>query len=467
MQIRILAAVLLLASPVIAQTPDDPFPRPIEKTEGVVRVNFTEFATIPDFEGEPARIMTLVDEPGTRRLFVSDMRGPLYSVSYDGETVTRYMDINDDRWGVAVESSGRERGIQSFAFHPQFSQVGAPGYGKFYTWTDTENVTPQPDFRPGGGNRTHDTVLLEWTAQNPAAERYDGGAPREIMRFEQPFGNHNGGHIAFKPGISPDDPDYGLLYMGVADGGSGGDPLNVSQNLANGFGKVFRIDPLGANSANGEYGIPASNRWAGDGDSSTLGEIYAYGVRNPQRFNWDSTNGNLFLADVGQNIVEELSLVPSGANLGWNDWEGSYRFISRREVGLTDARNDPSVIYPVAEYGQLDPLLQSGSAASGVHVYRSSEIPQLANLVLWGDMPTGEIFYLDADDLPEGGQDPIRRVLLNDGGEAKTLLQLIQGKNRAQGRDPAGRTDMRMGSDSEGRVYILNKYDGVVRRLAP
>ena len=138
----------------------------------------------------------------------------------------------------------------------------------------------------------------------------------------------------------------------------------------------------------------------------------------------------MFLADIGQNIVEKLTLVTAGANLGWNDWEGSFRFISRSGVSLANQRGDPAVTYPVAEYGQLDPLLQSQSAAAGLQVYRDDAIPQLSNLVLFADQPSGEIFYIQADDLPSGGQDAIRRILLNDAGEAKTLLQLIQGKKR-------------------------------------
>jgi hypothetical protein len=102
-----------------------------------------------------------------------------------------------------------------------------------------------------------------------------------------------------------------------------------------------------------------------------------------------------------------------------------------------------------------------------VEVYRSNEIPALTDLVLWGDMPSGEIFYFSADDLPDGGQDGIRRILFNDGGGPKTLLQLIQAKNEEQGRAPARRADMRLGSGPEGRILVLNKYDGVIRLLVP
>src|SRR5258705_1222752 len=250
----------------------DPFPQPINIKDDVIRVNLTEFATIPDVGGEPARMMLLVNEPGTRRLFVNDMRGPLYSVSYDGKTVVKYLDINAQNWGVSVQSQGRERGFQSFAFHPQFNQAGTRGYGKFYTYTDSSNMQPKPDFTPAGGMNTHDTVLFEWTAKNPAAATYDGGPPREIVRFRQPFANHNGGLASFNPLATAGGADYGLLYFTLADGGNGGDPFNMAQNLGMPFGKMLRIDPLEPSvrlkpdttaSANGKYGIPASNPFVG------------------------------------------------------------------------------------------------------------------------------------------------------------------------------------------------------------
>ena len=254
--------------------------------------------------------------------------------------------------------------------------------------------------------------------------------------------------------------------MWGADGGSGGDPLDLAQNLGSILGKVLRIDPLGSNSANGRYGIPADNPFASDGDPATLGEIYAYGVRNPQRFAWDERNGNLFLADIGQNIVEEISLVPRGGNLGWNDWEGSFRFISRRAVSLADPRGEAGLSYPVVEYGQLDPLLQPSSMATGLVVYRNDAVPQLENLVLFGDGPSGEVFHFSADDLPAGGQ-AMRRVLFRDGAGTKTLLQMIREKNIAQGRTPATRADVRLDTGPEGEIFLLNKHDGVIRRLVP
>jgi hypothetical protein len=461
------AVALSIASVAPAQTTNDPFSTPIAAVDGVIRVNIAEFASIPDVDGQPARMMLLVDEPGTRRVFVNDMRGLLYGVSYDGRSVTKYLDITAAVWNVPVQAMGNERGFQSFAFHPQFNQAGARGFGKFYTYLDTTNMEPAPDFIPEAPKHTHDTVLLEWTAKNPAAATYDGGAPREVMRFRQPFANHNAGHLSFNPLASPGSADYGLLYMGVADGGSGGDPLRLAQNLASGFGKIFRIDPLESGSANGKYGIPAGNPFANDGNSATLGEIYAYGVRNPQRFAWDSRNGNLFLADIGQNIVEEISLVRAGANLGWNEWEGSYKFISRQEVSLANPRGDPKATYPVVEYGQPDPLLQPSSAVTGVIVYRGTAIKSLANLVIFGDNPSGEVFHFSADKLPQGGQDPIRRILFTHNGAAKTLLEIIKEKNVAQGKPPATRADLRFGTGPNNQIFLLNKRDGTIRTIVP
>ena len=463
---RFALALLLIVFPT-GQTSNDPFPSPIPEAEGVITVDVVEFAVLPDIDGDPARMMLLVDEPGTGRLFVSDMRGLLYGVSYDGQTVIRYLDLRAPSWELSVQASRSERGFQSFAFHPQFNEPGTPGFGKFYTYLDTSNTAPAPDFVSGGGDDAQDTILLEWTAADPGAATYDGGPPRELIRVEQPFGNHNGGQVAFNPLASPGDIDFGLLYVGSADGGSGGDPLDLAQNLGSVFGKILRIDPLGADSANGQYGIPADNPFAADGDAGTLGEIYAFGVRNPQRFDWDPANGNMYVADIGQNIVEEISPVTRGANLGWNDWEGSFRFISRREVDLADPQGEAGLTYPVAEYGQVDPLLQPSAAATGVVVYRQSAIPQLANLLLFGDNPSGEVFYVSADQLPSGGQDAIRRILFNSDGEAKTLLQLIHEKNREQGRSPATRADLRFGTGPDGQVFVLNKRDGVIRLLVP
>jgi len=458
-------ALLCLPALLAAQT-NRPLP-PIDSLTGLVTVGIAEFASLPDVGGAAARPMLLVDEPGTRRLFVNDMRGPIYSVSYDGRTVGLYLDINDSTWSVNVQSQGRERGMQSFAFHPQFGQRGAPGYGKFYTWTDSRNNQAAADFAPGGGSNTHHTVLHEWTAKDASAATYDGGPPRELMRFEQPYSNHNGGMASFNTLARPGTPEFGLLYVGIGDGGSGGDPLNTAQNLSNGFGKVFRIDPLGRNSPNGKYGIPPSNPFADGKVPNALKEIYAHGLRNPQRWAWDPANGTMILADIGQNIVEEITPVAAGANLGWNVWEGSFGF-GRGGVDVSNPRGDAKMLYPYVEYAHGDPMLDGRAAVTGVHVYRSGNITALRNTVIFGDNPSGEVMYFDADKPPAGGSAGIRRIMFRGAdGRPTTLLALIREKNVQQGKQPASRADLRFGSASDGRVFLLNKADGTIRVLTP
>ncbi|MGE3706843.1 MAG: sorbosone dehydrogenase family protein [Vicinamibacterales bacterium] len=463
----LLVLVIVTLGVMPAAWAQDPFPAPIAADRAVLTVRVRPFATIPGQDGAAPRLMTLVDHAASRRLFVSDMRGPIYTVSHDGRTVRPYVDVSAPEWGVMVQSGGRERGVQGLALHPQFGQRGAPGYGKFYTFTDTSNTRPAADFRPAGGSRTHDTVLLEWTARSPEGATYDGGPPREVVRFEQPFGNHNGGLVAFNPTAAPGTPDYGLLYVANADGGSGGDPLDMAENLGSAFGKLLRIDPLGTNSRNGKYGVPADNPFVAKPRPGALGEIYAYGIRNGQRFAWDSKTGNLFLADIGQNQIEEVDLVRAGANLGWNTWEGSYRFAGGR-IERASPRSDPQVTYPVVEYGHGDSLLQSQVAVTMGGVYRGSAIAALKDLLIFGDNPSGEIFSVNADSLPQGGQDAIRRILLSEGsGPGQTLLALIQAENARQGTRGASRADLRFGVGAGDQIFLLNKADGVLRVLTP
>lgn len=469
--IRGVTACTLMATPAAAQLTNDPLP-PVPTSEGVIVVGLRDFAELPAVDGRPARPMRLTDEPGTRRMFVSDMWGLVHAIGYDGR-LNPYLDVRDERWGVSLSRPEpapiMELGIQSLAFHPQFAAAGTPGYGKLYTWLDTSDKAPAPDFVPGGGQDTHDIVLLEWTARDPGADTYDGGPPRELLRARQPFDNHNGGRIAFNPTVRPGDLDFGMLYVGMGDGGAAGDELDLAQNLASVFGKILRIHPLGSNSANGRYGIPADNPYAQDGVERTLGEIWASGLRNPQGFDWDAATGNLLVADIGQSVVEELSFAPKGADLGWNTWEGSYRYASQTRVDAADPRADPRITYPVAEFDQQDPLLQPLAAAAGVVVYRGDGIPQLTGRVLWGDKTSGEVFYVPADGLRSGGQAPVRRVLFRSGAAnvPTTFLEIIRARTVRQGREPATRADLVFGQGPDGRVFLLDKWDGVVREIVP
>ncbi|NOZ38645.1 MAG: sugar dehydrogenase [Planctomycetes bacterium] len=428
-------------------------------------ISIEEFATIPDSStNSPARVSVLTRDP-SGRLFANDQRGPLYTINATGSTVTEYLDLRD--FSALAINSGGEPGFQSFVFHPDFATPGADGFGRFYTIHSSNNTSATPDFDPGGGTSFH-TLLLEWRTDDPAANTFtpaNASQPfREVLRLKQPFGNHNAGLIAFNTTVGPADTDYGNLYVAVGDGGSGGDPQENGQDPSNPYGALLRIDPLGTNGINGQYGIVAENALAADGMSSTLGEIYAYGLRNPQRFGWDATTGNMYIADIGQNAVEEIDLGVNGADYGWDNREGSFSFENPSSVGFTD---------PVAEYDHVNLVsnlpagVTGGRAITVGEVARGTGFPGFDGQLLLGDFPTGLIFMLDVDSDPlDGGQDGLTELQpLDSSGEPVRLLELINDARAARGLGSTSRADLRFGINTPGEVYITNKRDGIIRRL--
>ncbi len=174
----------------------------------------------------------------------------------------------------------------------------------------------------------------------------------------------------------------------------------------------------------------------------------------------------MLVADIGQNQVEEISPVTAGANLGWVKWEGSYRYVAGR-VDLTSPRSEAGLTWPLVEYDHNDPLLQRAAAITGVTVYRDSEIKSLANRIVFGDIPSGEVFHVPADEPLTGGATAIRRLLLKDGDKQRTLLELINAKLAAKNQRRASRVDLRFGFGPKGQIFLLNKRDGVIRLLVP
>lgn len=461
---NLISCVLVLVCSIsTAAETRDPFPEPIVADRDVIVVGIEVFTALPDIGGAPAQMKTAIGEPGSGRLLVSDMAGVIYRIDTDG-SASVYLDIRDARWGVAVDAAWREQGLQSFALHPQFAEANTAGYGKIYTWLDAVRQDSPADFSTKSEQVTHHTVLLEWTARDIATASYDGAAPRELMRLQQPFRNHNGGAIAFNPTSAQGDADFGKLYIGVGDGGSGGDPLKVAQDQGSIFGKILRIDPMGRNSRNGKYGIPADNPFLNQ--ARALPEIFAYGLRNPQQFAWDTDSGQMLTTDIGQGTVEEVSLVAAGDNLGWSDWEGSFRFVSGGSVDTQGARSDAKLRFPLVEFDHTDPLFMQNAAVTGLQVVRSDAITELQDLILFGELARGELLYVSADEHPDGGQAAIRRVLFDSGdGTPRTLLEIVQLNRTSQGKEPPLRTDMRIGMLGNGEIYLVNKYDGAVRRL--
>ncbi len=431
--------------------------------QGNIVVDLETFATLPLSGGQPARVNVLRAAPDGR-IFANDQRGPLYLLSADGATVTPYLNLAAY---VPLLQDNAERGFQSFAFHPDFDHMGTAGYGKFYTMASQTDTTATATFTPGVANagRDHDEVLLEWTAGDPTATVFapaDASRPfREVLRIARPNGNHNAGYLSFNPTASA--ADVGNLYLGTGDSGGGGDPLQLAQSPGKVYGAILRINPLqpaagAANrSANGQYSIPTDNPYTTH--PSLLREKFVEGFRNPQRFTWDRANGRMFVADIGQNTVEEIDVAQAGANYGWNQREGSYVFNSDGSIGA-NLRTDAAATgftYPIAEYFHYSP---SGNAVTTGPVYRSAVIPGLAGRLLFSDFVNGVPYTLDADNLPDGGQDGITQLRLRSNGIELSFLDLIHQVNAG-----ATRADLRFGTDAQDNIYFLDKQDGVIRRV--
>ncbi len=428
-------------------------------SKGSLRAGVEEFARIPRVDGQPPRISQM-DVTANGAIYVVDQLGPLYFVSTDGSDVTEYLDLRGFPV-VGLTRGNNEAGFQSAAFHPDFERKGTPGFGKFYTISSSVERLREPDFEPRKGD-AFDTILLEWQCADPSERPFrplDPDQPfRELMRIRQPYGNHNSGLIAFNPNAQPGDADHGLLYCAIGDGGAGGDPQKLGQDLGRIYGKILRIDPLGSNATNGRYGLPDDNPFVGR--RGALPEIWAYGLRNPQRFRWDrGGERRMFISDIGQNAVEEIDIGVAGGNYGWNEREGSFRFgKGAKDVSMRADSTTTGFIYPFAQY----PHPKSGQCAvtTGT-VYRGRTLPGLEGMLLFGDIPSGRIFYVDADHSAEGGTAPALELRLIDGGKETSFLDVL----RAAGGKQIGRTDLRFGSDAQGEIYLLNKQDGVIRRL--
>ncbi|BCX49013.1 hypothetical protein HAHE_29210 [Haloferula helveola] len=425
-----------------------------------------EVATVPDSasgNSAPPRISVVTQDP-MGELFANDQRGPLYHIDESSGVVTEFLDLRD--YPTIPVTSTFEAGFQAFAFHPDFYESEADGYGCFYTIHSCSNTTPTPDFDTSGSAGFH-TLLLEWKAAGPGATTFTPANPstpfREVMRLDQPYGNHNAGLIAFNPTVTPGDSDYGMLRISIGDGGSGNDPQNNGQTLSNPFGAILRIDPLGNDSANGAYGIPA-NAFATDMSAGTLAENYCVGLRNPQRFGWDLVTGEAFIADIGQNLFEEINQMADGSNFGWKGWN----------PGDGDSGN-VAFVDPVAGYfhgtGFASPAITTGSkAVTCGEVSRGACITGLEGVLMVADFPNGRVFRLNVDTDPlDGGIDGLDEIRFKDGpsGSRSTFLDLINSVRDSRGLSDASRTDIRFSVNTPGRIFLSNKQDGVIRRMVP
>jgi len=309
-------------------------------------------------------------------------------------------------------AAGGERGLLGLAFHPDYRRNGR----FFVNYTDTFGDTVVSEFR----------VSSDPDLANAASERV-------LLRQAQPYSNHNGGHLAF----SPLD---GTLYVGLGDGGSGGDPQNRAQNDGTWLGKMLRID-VDAKDPGKEYAVPPDNPFAGR--ATPLPEIWAKGLRNPWRYSFDGTNGDLWIGDVGQGSWEEVDWQPGssagGENYGWRRMEGAHCYdpASGCQTG--------SLVLPILEYSHASSPPRC-SVTGGV-VARGPSVPEIAGRYLFADYCSGEL--LSVRRLGSGATDPRN--------------------HRAEWVPSGGRTIgsvTDLGEDARGDVYVTDAADGEVFRLS-
>lgn len=326
---------------------------------------------------------------GTGRFFVVEQPGTIRIIANGALLPASFLDIQSK-----VKFDSAEMGLLGLAFHPNYSQNRL-----FY-------VNYDRDF---GGLQTviaeYQTSVLDPNHADPATERI-------LLTWNQPFTNHKGGQLAFGPD--------GFLYIGLGDGGSGGDPLGNGQNLQTLLGKMLRID-VDHMDPGLQYAIPAGNPFVGVGQP----EIWAYGLRNPWRFSFERGTGRLFCADVGQDNWEEVDLLQSGGNFGWNKMEGAHCFPPGSSCNTIG-------VLPIAEYDHSE-----GEAVIGGYVYKGSAIPSLAGTYILGDYISGKIWGLAEG--PPG---------------TWTRTELLS----------TNRNITSFGQDAAGEVYVVD-YSGSVLKL--
>ncbi|MGH2557194.1 MAG: PQQ-dependent sugar dehydrogenase [Actinomycetota bacterium] len=343
-----------------------------------VRIDVQEVATL---DGSP---LALAVRSGDTALYVADKWGPVRAIRDGRLDPTPVLNL------TGQVTTGSEQGLLGLAFSPD-------GRFMYVNYTDRQGETNVVEYTMDGG-------------------RARAASARRVLRIDQPFANHNGGNLAFGPD--------GYLYIGMGDGGSGGDPLGNGQNPGTLLGKMLRIDPRPAQGR--PYGIPPDNPFVGRSDRRP--EIWASGLRNPWRYSFDRQTGDLWIGDVGQSAREEVDFEPSGSrggrNYGWNHMEGTVRQSENLPPGLVE---------PIYEY-------ETGSegtcAIVGGHVYRGTAIPALHGAYLFSDNCAGQV----------------RALRLQDG-------RVVQ--HRALG--PEVRSLASFGEDQNGELYVLSLAGGVFR----
>lgn len=354
---------------------------------------------------------------GSNRLFVAEQDGIIKVLKndQDAEEATVFLDI-DERCVYADNQN--EEGLLGFAFHPNYKKNGE--FFVYYTSAEADHLSKISRFKVSQSDPN---------VADPESEEV-------ILRIPQPFWNHNGGTLEFGPD--------GFLYIGLGDGGSGNDPNGNGQNLTTLLGSILRID-VDQKSKDRNYSIPADNPFVGKevpaGPRGAMvpakEEIYAYGVRNIWRMSFDSKTGTLWAADVGQNLWEEINIIKSGGNYGWNVREGKHWF---RPDGNDAPRKD--LIDPVFEYHH-----SVGKSITGGTVYRGNRVPELVGKYVYADYVTGRLWALDYDEAAEKVKANYSLSGIDSDGDGK----------------PETLPVMSFGTDEAGDLYFTTPFGSLYR----
>ena len=286
---------------------------------------------------------------GSGRKFVLEQSGMIHVIDREGRRAELFLDLRD---ATRPWNRANEEGLLGLAFHPRFSETG-----EFF-------VCYSPVASPRAER------VSRFRVKNSDPNRADRSSEEVLLEFDQPFPNHNGGSIA----CGPD----GCLYVGLGDGGSRNDPLDNAQDPTSLLGKVLRLD-IDRRDGDRAYAIPSDNPFVGR--SGTRPEIWALGFRNPWQLSFDRQTGRLWLADVGQDLLEEINVVEKGGNYGWRRREGTHPFGSVVETA--------TLMDPVWEYDH-----QVGKSITGGCVVRGGPIAELEGRYLYGDHVTGRLWAL-------------------------------------------------------------------------
>ncbi|MFQ5801947.1 MAG: PQQ-dependent sugar dehydrogenase [Candidatus Methylomirabilales bacterium] len=502
----LLAGGLLYVPSGFANPPWDPFDdtrfAPIEQTGPPIGLEKVAIGLTAPLKGVVA--------PGLpNHLFVIDQDGQIWTidltaprpVTCPGPHCTLFHDVGPTGLNQIVTlgcvpeatrsfgGSFDERGLLGLAFHPNFATNG-----KFYTYTSEPNAGAPtfPTTLPGGpGTGDHQNVIAEWQANDPGnpGAGVDASSRKELIRVDWPQFNHDGGDLAFRA-------SDGTLFISMGDGGGaddrdgqdfvvcGSDPSIAApmvghgldgngQKLTNPLGKILRIDVDGNNSANGQYGIPADNPFVGAG-GGVIEEIFAFGFRNPFRMSFDKEDpGHFYVGNVGQNDIEEVELVRSGANHGWPIKEGTLFFAHNfNDLGFATPVDPGTAVAPPALAPDLvDPVSQydthhEGHAVIAGFLYRGNEVPDLRGQFVFGDFSL--IFRF-----PIGPQDHGRLFIENRVADPGGGLERIEELRIVPGI-ALSLALLGWGEDAGGELYPMGNIsglpfgnEGVVLKIVP